>query len=245
MAHTAELEEELESTQKKLKKAKKELEEKEKRIDELQLLVAKAGSSTSGAGAGESVEALKKQVDKQKTDIKALNKENRDSKDKIETLQQELDRAKSGGGSAGGDAGGEAKELENLRKKLKSFEKEKEEDELIEREIYCMTTKYRVRPSSSPPPPGLLSSTRDEQEGVHASAQNMCTILMQWGVLDDPPNERLLSKILNAIKKGYKVATDDNAALIKWLSFATNLHEQLENEVLLPEPSQTPNHHLS
>jgi hypothetical protein len=65
---------------------------------------------------------------------------------------------------------------------------------------------------------------------------------MQWGVLDDPPNERLLSKILNAIKKGYKVATDDNAALIKWLSFATNLHEQLENEVLLPEPSQTPNH---
>jgi chromosome segregation ATPase len=99
------------------------------------------------------VEALKKQVDKQKTDIKALNKENRDSKDKIETLQQELDRAKSGGGSAGGDASGDAKELENLRKKLKSFEKEKEEDELIEREIYCMTTKYRVRPSSSPPPP--------------------------------------------------------------------------------------------
>ncbi|ELR11363.1 uncharacterized protein ACA1_134400 [Acanthamoeba castellanii str. Neff] len=138
---TAELEEELESTQKKLKKAKKEIEEKEKRIDELQLLVVKAGSSTSGASAGESVEALKKQVDKQKTDIKALNKENRDSKDKIETLQQELDRAKSGGG--GGGAGSDAKELENLRKKLKSFEKEKEEDELIEREIYCMTTKYR------------------------------------------------------------------------------------------------------
>jgi hypothetical protein len=63
---------------------------------------------------------------------------------------------------------------------------------------------------------------------------------MQWGVLDDPPNERLLSKILSAIKKGYKVATDDNSALIKWLSFATNLHEQLENEVHLPQRLATP-----
>jgi hypothetical protein len=166
LAHTAELEEELESTQKKLKKAKKEIEEKEKRIDELQLLVVKASSSTSGASAGESVEALKKQVDKQKTDIKALNKENRDSKDKIETLQQELDRAKSGGGGGGG-AGSDAKELENLRKKLKSFEKEKEEDELIEREIYCMTTKYRVCPSSS-----RSSSSSSSSSGSFSPAVN-------------------------------------------------------------------------
>jgi DNA repair ATPase RecN len=197
---------ELEETQAKLKKAKKEIDEKEKRIDELQQLVLKAGASASSAAGGESVEALKKQVDKQKADIKALNKENRERKDKIDTLQQELDRAKD---RAGG--GSDSKEIENMRKKLNSLEKEKEEDELIEREIYCMTTKYR--------------------EGVHASAHNICTTLMQWGVLDDPPNERLLSKILSAIKKGYKVATDDNSALIKWLSFATNLHEQLENEV--------------
>jgi predicted RNase H-like nuclease (RuvC/YqgF family) len=85
------------------------------------------------------VEALKKQVDKQKADIKALNKENRERKDKIDTLQQELDRAKD---RAGG--GSDSKEIENMRKKLNSLEKEKEEDELIEREIYCMTTKYRV-----------------------------------------------------------------------------------------------------
>jgi len=205
LANITQLQEELDATKKKLKKGKKDLVEKEKRIEELE----RSNTSQDPSNVKET-EELKKQLEQQKAEIRALNKENREAKGEIETLQQELESVKSKRGD-GESSSRSGSELEALRNKLKTFEKEKEEDDLIETEIYCMTSAFK--------------------DGVQVSAKNLCGTLIKWGVLDDPPNERMLSKILNALKKGYKTAADDNPSLIKWLSFAINLHEQLEEEV--------------
>jgi len=102
-------------------------------------------------------------------------------------------------------------EFEALRKKIQENEQEREEDDLIENDVYCMVSKYK--------------------DGTHISAQHLSSQLIQLECLEDPPNERLLSKILRAVKKAYKVVADDNTILVKWLSFACHFHEQLETEV--------------
>lgn len=160
---------------------------------------------------------LKQQIDKQEKEVKTLQKRLADSAKEAEKLQQQLAAAskKKGGDPSdsskkdqdGGGGGGDAM----LKSKLKKLEEEKDESSLIEDYVYCMSPKY--------------------EDGTHASAVRLTEKLMQRAALDDPPNERLLAKVVLAVKKASQAASVDIHSLTPWFGYATMLHEQLENEV--------------
>ncbi len=89
---------------------------------------------------------LKKEIEKLNKELKALAKENKEKKAVIDGQQQEIallkDKAKQSVGSSTKSSSGDSAQDADLKKKLKEMEAEKQEDELIENEIYCMASKF-------------------------------------------------------------------------------------------------------
>ena len=185
------LEKDSKEKDKEIEKLKDDVERLEKNLKGLyEVSNNKKGGNENGAGAGKAVAVAG--ASSNSAEVAQLTKENRESKQKIERQEKEISKLKgqlqdleenskkspSGGGGGGGD-------VDALKKMIKKMEDEREEMSIIEDHVYCMTARY--------------------EDGIHVSAQQITDILMEKGALEDQPNERLLARILSAMKKCYQV----------------------------------------
>ena len=184
------LEKDSKEKDKEIEKLKDDVERLEKNLKGLyEVSNNKKGGNENGAGAGKAVA-----VAGASAEVAQLTKENREGKQKIERQEKEISKLKaqvqdleenSKKSSSGGGGGGSGGDVDALKKMIKKMEDEREEMSIIEDHVYCMTARY--------------------EDGIHVSAQQITDILMEKGALEDQPNERLLARILSAMKKCYQV----------------------------------------
>eukprot|EP01087_Luapelamoeba_hula_P013718 TRINITY_DN393_c0_g2_i1.p1 TRINITY_DN393_c0_g2~~TRINITY_DN393_c0_g2_i1.p1 ORF type:complete len:938 (+),score=285.04 TRINITY_DN393_c0_g2_i1:237-3050(+) len=193
-----------------LKLLERQVKEKDGEVEKLKDEVERLEKNLKGLYEASSKKAPSDNGSRQKDEIASLTKKYDEARLKSERLEKEVTKLRSqveeapkAGATGGGDEG--------LKRELRKLEREKEDMSIIEDHVYCMTAKY--------------------EDGSHISAMALTEILVEKHALEDPPNERLLARVLLAMKKAYQANSYDNNALVPWLSFGCMLHESLETEV--------------
>jgi len=214
----AEVERELEKLKLELERSKQDLNIERGKAKEIKEELNRVKETSNGvssqlATSGKGDETLRKKI--------------KELEGKLDEKAQELSRIIKGNKSSTSSnsvstivptPAASSEETESLKRRLKEIEREREEDQILTNLIYCMTPEY------------------DKKSGVQISAAELSRKLIEWKVLEDPPNDRVLRKVLTHFEKQTKsqaAAYRDYSpeVLFGWLSYGCMLHEQLEQEV--------------